>query len=218
MKASINEHLEKIAIFTRDHLYQSANAQPDEYHDPKYRWEHTLRVCNYGKIIAEEEGADVGVVVAACLLHDIAHFEPGVYKDHGRVGANMSKPLLEQLDFSAEQLDNICYSIAVHVDGEAGYEHEETLEAKCVSDADNIDRFSALRILMYCAPELNDLTALADKLGERLKTLEKYRRDQVLETNTGNRLFNHQLDRQIEFFKTIVHEKGISKLPVLSDV
>ena len=215
MKTTINDRLERIAQYARDHLYQSASDQPEQKHDPKYRWEHTLRVSNYGKIIAEEEGADVGVVVTACLLHDIAHFEPGVYKDHGRVGAAMSRELLEQMDFTSEQLDNICYSIAVHVDGEAGFKHEETPEAPCVSDADNIDRFGALRILMYCAPELDDFFGLANKLQERLETLEKYRRDQVLETDSGNRLFNQQLDRQIEFFNTILCEKDRTELPVI---
>ncbi|MBU4226398.1 MAG: hypothetical protein KKC71_11345, partial [Chloroflexi bacterium] len=32
-----------------------------------YRWRHTLRVSQWGKRIAETEGADVELVVAACL-------------------------------------------------------------------------------------------------------------------------------------------------------
>ncbi len=56
------------------------------------------------------------------------------------------KFFLETLNLSNKQIDDICYAIAVHVDGEAGYSYEETLESKIVTDSDNIDRFGAYRI------------------------------------------------------------------------
>ena len=37
-----------------------------------YRWNHTLRVAQFGKVIAESEAADEELVLAACLLHNIA--------------------------------------------------------------------------------------------------------------------------------------------------
>ena len=37
-----------------------------------YRWEHTLRVAHYGRLIAEAEGLDLERSIVACLLHDIA--------------------------------------------------------------------------------------------------------------------------------------------------
>ncbi|MGW8250528.1 MAG: HD domain-containing protein, partial [Anaerolineales bacterium] len=65
-----------------------AEEYPEEGHDPLYRWEHTLRVAQYGQQIAEAERADEAVVVVGCLLHDVAHFDPlEEYKDHGREGA-----------------------------------------------------------------------------------------------------------------------------------
>lgn len=38
-----------------------------------YRWENTLRVANNGKQIAEAEGANVELDIAACLLHDVSN-------------------------------------------------------------------------------------------------------------------------------------------------
>jgi len=59
---------------------------PSERHNPVYRWEHTQRVAYYGKLLAEAEGADVEIVTAACLFHDVAHFEcDDNYKSHGHI-------------------------------------------------------------------------------------------------------------------------------------
>lgn len=127
-----NERLQKIAGFVQAHLNEMSVKFPGELHNPIYRWEHTQRVANYGKLIAEAEGADVEIVTAACLLHDIAHFEcDDDYKSHGRVGAKISRPVLETISYTIDQIGNICYSIAVHVDGEADFEHPETIELLC---------------------------------------------------------------------------------------
>lgn len=187
---------------------------PGEEHNPVYRWEHTLRVAQYGKNLAESESADVEVVVAACLLHDVAHFECDYdYKDHGRVGAQIARQFLTTLDYTPEQIDNICFSIAVHVDGIAGFEHPETIEASCVTDADNIDRFGAYRILQWCVPEMDDFPRLVDKLSQRIEKLREYRqREKVLETKTGDKLFKQQLDRQTAFFQALKDEYAFTQL------
>ena len=83
-----SERYARIAEFVQDRLGSMAEEYPSEWHDPVYRWEHTLRVAHYGEQIARAETADVDVVVAGCLLHDVAHFDPmDDYKDHGRQGA-----------------------------------------------------------------------------------------------------------------------------------
>jgi uncharacterized protein len=212
-----NQRIEKIAGFVQAHINEMAAKFPDEHHDPIYRWEHTQRVANYGKLIAEAEGADVEVVTAACLLHDVAHFEcDDDYKSHGREGAKISRPFLEKLDYAPETIDNICYSIAVHVDGEAGFDHPETIEARCVTDADNLDRFSAYRILQWCVPEMHQFPKLNEKLTKRIETLKEYRsRAMILETVTGDRLFKQQLDRQIAFFEAIIDDYRLTLLPIL---
>jgi uncharacterized protein len=214
-----NQRLEKIAGFVQAHLNEMAVKYPDERHDPVYRWEHTQRVANYGRLIAEAEGAQAEVVTAACLLHDVAHFEcEDDYKGHGRVGAKIARSYLKPLDYTPEQIDNICYSIAVHVDGKSDFDHPETLESRCVTDADNIDRFGAYRILQWCVPEMYQFPILIEKLTRRIETLKDYRsRAMILETITGDRLFKQQLDRQIDFFEALIKDYQITTLPVLDD-
>ena len=210
-----NHRLEKIAEWVQSHLNEMAKKYPSEQHDPIYRWEHTQRVANYGRVLAEAEGADVEIVIAACLLHDVAHFEcDDNYNDLGRRGAKIARPWIEKLGYTPAQVDNICYSVATHVDGEADFDHEKTIESRCVTDADNIDRFGAYRILQWCVPEMNEFPKLIERLNQRLERLQDYRsRAMLLETVTGDRLFKQQLDRQIDIFQALIREYEITSLP-----
>jgi uncharacterized protein len=216
MMDGTNERLSKVAAYVKTHLEETAARFPDPQHDPVYRWQHTLRVSNYGKIIAEAEGADVELALAACLLHDVAHFESGEdYKSHGRLGAKISRPVLLEVGYSPVETENICYAVAVHVDGEADFDHPETIESKVVTDADNVDRFGAYRVLQWCLPEMHKYEKLVEKITARLETLEKYRGRQLLETRTGQALFDQQLDLQIGFFREIIKESELTIIPVL---
>jgi uncharacterized protein len=208
------ERYGKIAEFVQARLGKMAVEYPSEWHDPIYRWEHTLRVAHYGQQIASFEGAEIEVAVAGCLLHDVAHFDPlEDYKDHGRAGARLSRPLLVDLGYTEEQVTAICYAIAVHVDGKADFEHQHTLEADIVSDADNIDRFGAFRILQWCAPLMDDYAGLAENLRARVAHLEGYLDNSPLETPSGQALFARQLQRQVAFFEDLIAEYDLSKMP-----
>jgi uncharacterized protein len=210
------QRLQKIAQYVQSHLQEMAERDPSPEHDADYRWQHTLRVASYGQQVAEAEGANIEVVVAACLLHDLAHFEAETdYKGHGRLGARLSRSLLEELGYSPADIDNICYSVAVHVDGEAGYAHPATLESKIVSDADNIDRFGAFRVLQWCVDDMHTYEQLIEKLQNRIQRLKEYRQNSPLETPTGQQLFARQLDLQIGFFEALVKESTLTRLPSL---
>jgi putative nucleotidyltransferase with HDIG domain len=208
--------LERIAEFVKNRLEESKRLYPAQEHDAVYRWEHTLRVARYGEKIARAEGADVETAVAACLLHDVAHFEPMAnHKNHGRIGALISRSLLMELGYPEEQVENTCYAIAVHVDGEAGFENPETMFGKIVSDADNVDRFSAFRTLLYCLPEMGDFRSMAEKLHKRIERLEGYLEDNPLETESGRALFAKQIARQIRFFRDLIADYEFTSLPRL---
>jgi len=156
--------------------------------------------------------------MAACLLHDVAHFEAADdYRSHGRLGAQVSRLFLESLGYTEAEVENICYSVAVHVDGVAGFEHEETLESKVVSDADNIDRFGAFRILQACVydlqAEMGEMSRLVEALEAQLQRLEHIQQSAAMETPSGQVLFAQQLERQIAFFRALAAEVEITHLP-----
>lgn len=110
-------------------------------------WEHTRRVVNLAKTIGALEGADMDVVVAGALLHDIGR----CYQDsangsicHARKGADMADAILDMFSFSIAQKKNIIHCIAAHRFRKAP--HPETIEARVVFDADKLDAIGAIGI------------------------------------------------------------------------
>ena len=219
MNNKTNVRIQKIAEFTHAYLDESyqKRSKKDKSNLKRYlsgvdyRWQHTLRVAQFGKVIAENENTDVESVVAACLLHDIAWFDTNAEnnRDHGRIGAEKARPILKDQGYSLKRIKNICYSIASHVDED----NPNTLEAKIVSDADNVDRFGPYRILQWCFSDIADYEKLAAKLSERISRLEHYREENPLYTSTGRQLFAEQLNLQLRFFSEFVGEKKLSVIP-----
>lgn len=211
-----SHRIEQLTEFVQAQHRRSAAEQ--EWHPvftADYRWEHTQRVAHYGHLIAVGEGLDTEICVAGCLLHDIAYFfcgEEEDWRNHGRLGAKISRPVLKEAGFSAEETAAICHSIAVHVDGKTDVPHPQTPIADVVSDADNVDRFSAYRVVLRCM-EHEDFGTMADSLRDRVKGLLTYRKQNPLETKTGQALFAKQLDLQIAFFRAIISDAEITRLP-----
>jgi putative nucleotidyltransferase with HDIG domain len=216
MTTKANARLQKISDFAFSYLNESYQKRSkkdktnlDRYlFGVDYRWQHTLRVTQFGKVIAENEAADVELIVVACLLHDIAWFDTNAEnsREHGRIGAEKAQPLLKDLGYSLKDIKNICYSIAAHVDED----NPNTLEAKIVSDADEVDRFGPYRILQWCFSDIHDYDKLASKLSERIQRLERYREENPLFTSTGQQLFAEQINLQLRFFCEFVGEKKLS--------
>ena len=112
-----------------------------------YRIEHSIRVAKYARMIAEADGYDITVCSLAGILHDVGKFESDIGKDHGRVSAIISRNFLQTLPLTTKQVDDICYCIAKHCDGEAGYVYDSIIEAEAVSNADSIDKHGIYRII-----------------------------------------------------------------------
>jgi uncharacterized protein len=221
MITDVNARLQKIADFVQNYLKESygKRTKVDKTNLKRYllgadyRWQHTLRVAQFGKVIAENEGVDLELVSAACLLHDVAWFDTNAdsSREHGRLGAEISRQFLEKMGYSSEQIENICYSVASHVDED----NPTTLEAKILSDADNVDRFGPYRILQWCFSDIEDYEKLTTKLSDRIHRLETYREENPLFTSTGQQLFAEQLNLQIRFFCEFVGEKSLTFMPRL---
>lgn len=213
-----NLRLQKIAEFvkTRQMEMYLKREDRDEFDrrlvGTDYRWKHTLRVSHWGKVLAEAEGTDVELVVAACLLHDVSSFDVMANdNDHGRVGAAIARPMLIKLGYPPAQVESICTSVAEHAD----IAEPSTLEARVVADADNMDRFSAFRVLVWCQPNVHDFDLLVADLTKRIAKLERYQQKSPMLTETGKNLFANQLDFQINFYRKILGESEETRLPVI---
>ena len=176
--------------------------------DPKakaYRIEHSYRVANIGKVIAENEGFDTTEMIIACLLHDVSYcekFGEDGWKNHGRRSAAIARPFLTGLGFAEDRVNDICYGIAIHVDDEADFQGERTPFALSVGDADNIDRFDVYRIhetLVYDGFLDMSSAEKAEYTAARLEKLGKLT-DMPLATDTAREMWSSRIAFYIEFF------------------
>lgn len=202
---------------TEKYLYEYLSKADYEQHEIDYRYEHSLRVANIGLKLAEMENANKKVVVIGCLLHDLGKFDTKINRDHGRISATVARTFLEKFDLSDKEIGDICYAIATHVDGESGYEYEDILEAKIVTDADNIDRYSSSKIKQSRIWELNDpiksIKAKINTLEERIDQHKQFLEKGILQTPSGNQLFKEKLKLQIYFNTELLNDLKLTVLP-----
>ena len=174
-----------------------------------YRLEHSYRVANIAKAIAEAEGFNVTYAVIAGLLHDVAYCEEMVTREdrmnHGRRSAAIARPFLENLDLPTDAVNEICYGIAIHVDDEADFQWERTPFCETVGDADNIDRFDAYRIyetLEYLSFSKMNLDDKREKVGSTIEKLNRFK-EMKLGTVTAKNLWIQRLDYYIGFYEKL---------------
>jgi len=104
-------------------------------------WFHTLRVFRTATRIAEAEGADLGTVQLAALLHDVddRKLSPETYEDKANARRFLTKNNVDE-----GKTEEICRII-----GEISFAENcipSTLEGKCVQDADRLDAIGAIGI------------------------------------------------------------------------
>lgn len=135
-----------------DPLFQSVAREMETHlgddstgHDMHHLW----RVCRLGVRIAEAEGADVDVVGAAALTHDL-HRVRGANDEfvHPEETLPEVTDILRDAGFPEDKLDETLHCVAVHeeYDFEAAPDEAETLEAEIVQDADNLDAIGAVGV------------------------------------------------------------------------
>ena len=148
-------------------------------YDFNYRAEHTQLVTEIGIEIGKEMDADMDVLTAALILHDIGRTTEE--KVHGSIGALMAEEILRRTDFPVDKIDAVRYAITAHV----GWDEStpDTLEACIVWDADKLSKLGATIIVhrlmrmplkgkrsFDALPEFNDWMKHAEYIKKNMKT------------------------------------------------
>ena len=199
------EMIAKTEAFLKD-TFASGTYLQNNPADRDYRLEHSYRVANITKVIAEAEGFDVTHAVIAGLLQDIAYCEEMVTREdrlnHGRRSAAIARPFLESLGLPTHAVNEICYGIAIHVDDEADFEWNRSALCETVGDADNIDRFDVYRIYESLQFIQFSEMLLAEKLERVNSTIDKLTRYKYMKlgTQTAKKLWLERLDYQLGFY------------------
>jgi HD superfamily phosphodiesterase len=99
-----------------------------------HNWHHVLRDLARAVVIGEAEEADMKIVIASVLLHDIGRLYPDLGGNHHIVGATKAPEYLRKAGFRSGEISEITHCIRAH--GPRGTETPKTLEAKVVYDTD----------------------------------------------------------------------------------
>ena len=114
-----------------------------EESDPAHGFDHVLRVWKLARRIGLEEGADMEILRAAVLLHDIGRAaETRSGECHAQAGARMARQILS--GYSRERVDRVVQAIAQH--RFRGEQEPNSLEAKVLYDADKLDALGAVGV------------------------------------------------------------------------
>jgi uncharacterized protein len=115
-------------------------------HEPAHDFLHVQRVAAAAQRIAEVEGADVTIVTAAALLHELFNYPKGHAESQlsGERCAEEARAVLVAEAWSAPRSEAIAYCIRVHSFSRGIV--PETLEAKVLQDADRLDAIGAVGI------------------------------------------------------------------------
>lgn len=202
-------HRELTAKFLKDELSKMIELFPEEKRAIEYRYEHSLRVASIALDIAKKEGLDEDRCYIGALLHDLGYSvpydNPKEYVNHGRIGAKLARPFLESLGYSEEELNEICYGIAIHVDDKADFEGKRTALAVTIGDADNIDRYDAFRIydrLTWVDYKNLSLEKQKEHVDTVLSSLNKYL-DYECATRTATLMWKEKISFQLEFYNRL---------------
>lgn len=134
-----------------DNIVEKVKPYFDGDQKGSHGYDHAVRVYNLGNYIAIEEDADVEIVQAACLLHDIGRGrKKGIC--HAKLGAEMSQNILKSIGFPENKIKSVAYCVRVHRYSE-GIE-PITLEAKIVQDADRLEEIGAIAIARGLAEDV----------------------------------------------------------------
>jgi len=109
-------------------------------------FDHVLRVLALAERLARVEGADVEIVRAAALLHDIARADEDAtnHGDHAQMAAERARDIVLARGATAQQADAIAHAITSHRFRSST--PPQTIEAKILFDADKLDSIGAVGV------------------------------------------------------------------------
>lgn len=114
--------------------------------DAAHDFEHVMRVLKNAKMIARNERADLKIITAAVLLHDLISYPKSDprSKNSSSVSAKKSRVILKNYGFSQDQIEIISGAIRDHSFSRGVV--PQTIEGKILQDADRLDALGAIGI------------------------------------------------------------------------
>ncbi len=193
-------------MFPKDTIDRFAHDILEKQGSGAHTYDHCQRVLSLCLQIGEESGADIRVLGAAALLHDIgrsAESKSGI--SHSILSGQMSRDLLVELGYSKLEVEEVVDAIRTHRFSE-GLE-PQTLEGKILSDADKLDAIGSVGIYRAVAQAEDSgkgIEGFLEHADEKLLRLKD-----LLYTDTARRIALKRHRILEEFVRQLRSELGL---------
>jgi len=194
---------------------------PDD--DPVHGFSHVLRVYRLSEKIGKKEKADLKILRAAALLHDVEG-DVDVRINHHLAAADFAEKILIKEGWQEEEIQAVLHCIRAH---RFRNQEEEpiSVEAKVLFDADKIDAIGAVGIAravsyavragmdVYAPPSAHYLSTGELAPGESQSVSHEYLyklrhiKDRMF-TKTGRSLAEQRHDLMVSYFDGWLDEIG----------
>ena len=179
----------------------SADSSGHDYH-------HTLRVWALARTIGASEGADMALVELSALLHDV---------DDHKISPDTAENKERAVGFlRAQDLEEERIRQIVRIIDQISFSRNtlppDTLEGRCVQDADRLDAIGAIGIARTFAFGGSHGRAMHDPLGRDSGSSIAHFYDKLLllkdrmNTDTGRRIARHRHDYLENFLQEFLSE------------
>lgn len=191
--------------------------------DPVHGLSHVLRVYRLCELIGQKENADLRILRAAALLHDVEG-DVDFREDHHLAAAAFADRTLRQEGWEEEDIQAVLHCIRSHRFRD-NQEEPETLEAQILFDADKLDAIGAVGVAravayairagmdVYAPPSPHYLRTGELAEGESQTVAHEYLfklrhiKDRIY-TKTGRALAEERHQRMVDFFEGWMEEIG----------
>ena len=191
--------------------------------DPVHGFSHVMRVYRLCEKIGKQEGADLRILEAAALLHDVKG-DVDLREGHHLSAAKFAQEILKQEGWDEGDIEAVAHCIRAHRYRDS-QEQPTTLEAKVLFDADKIDAIGAVGVAravayavragmdVYAPPSPQYLETGELAPGESQTVAHEYLfklrhiKDRLY-TGTGRRLAEERHQRMEAFFQGWMDEIG----------
>lgn len=182
-------------------------------YDMLYRYEHSLRVAAVGRRIAEGEGLPKIPLMMGCLLHDVGYPECATMEEfarHAEVSARIAELYLKQIGFDQRMADSICWAVSIHdrkeISGDEIRGDAASFELS-VRDADDIDRFDAMRLSILGYHDIGERPAkeVMEVCRQRLERVERYQ-SRVCGTETARKMWLEEMEMHRKFYQRLLEQ------------
>jgi len=162
---------------------------------------HVLRVYYFATKFGGKLHADMDVLKAAALLHDIARpledDDPNI--DHATLSAEIAKSILEEVGFPKEKIEEVLHAIRSHRFKKG--EKPKTLEAKILQDADRLDALGAMGIFRTIYWSGTNKRSVEDTIKHFEEKILKL--PELMNTEPGKRMAEERVKIVSEFVQAL---------------